>query len=964
MSTEEQDPLMPEDAGEKNGTFSTKSRFTPRSVFLDHFSLESPSDGVQFRNHAIRVFSSGTEQFQVVEEKEDDNESVLNEGKDKLRLKARTSSDGSSGLSMLRAAYSLVAVLMMGFLLIFALQVILFLFVSLVTEGGLTSNQSLNYPHVFGTILSTPVFVYGLASSLTMATEFVADTWRGHSFLRTIVDASVFIDWYSFITFFGVPLSVMLYQMFTGDISSSDSNWWQYTAFAWFVSISLAYCIFCFAVFCMEVWGALELLSHHPNFPMVDVTLLNMGKLLKRAILLRQLQQYSGQVHRTFYIEGADTLPNNNESISDENADDEFVQETYSWYSRLMVKYAEADNGSGKQFFIEYDTPKRQFNVEDVLDRTVFVTDSTWNLEKFYCRRSRARTVMVVNGPSRIKQSQMFSSVACAVLGNILSIVFVAALLRWGGASIPVLAILTALYVAFNWNAWIRIYSLYDSYRDTLRKNANNVTDDSQVIYQVTETHRLTHPTEKTCWIMFVAEIWFFFAFPLWMLYDIGNHAIAYLFIILGVFSACRYYFNAPVVLTELGSLDLLDPEFIRTKAAVDEQDQRAVALASEEDWRAKNTLSKIVGHVSQGSRRDTWVSIIFTFVMIFLFLFLSAFAAGSNTGAEQHTDNILKDFRYVPKNGTFQYPTCVMTADFAIPTIDGASSETTLADYAYIASIAYTAPESMPNVLAAWFGDDLVVDNVDLVNEFRSTLEEDSAVHFKLLTFPTANPDFAVVTIRGTNNGWDMISDAQLWSAAYLSQAVRSIVPLGEVWNPILETLVGIIGLLQDASLRKVAFYTSTSGFVNWLRDEKKLFPKLRVTGHSLGGGLAMITGAQTHTPAIGLSGPNTIITRKTLTPPVTLDELNSYTFNIMPDRDPVAVIDDPAKNVQKIACTAASNNFVDCHTSTRSLCEIQYTCGSGPRPTLCDCAVQFGYPTPEAVGDRTFEEACGVKT
>lgn len=120
------------------------------------------------------------------------------------------------------------------------------------------------------------------------------------------------------------------------------------------------------------------------------------------------------------------------------------------------------------------------------------------------------------------------------------------------------------------------------------------------------------------------------------------------------------------------------------------------------------------------------------------------------------------------------------------------------------------------------------------------------------------------------------------------------------------------------------------------------------------------MITGAQTATPAIALSGPNTIITRATLDPPVTVENLNTYTFNIVPDRDVVPMIDDKAKNYQRISCKAASNNFVDCHTSLRSLCDILYTCGSGPRPVLCDCALFYGYPEPEPTGDRTFAEAC----
>ena len=120
------------------------------------------------------------------------------------------------------------------------------------------------------------------------------------------------------------------------------------------------------------------------------------------------------------------------------------------------------------------------------------------------------------------------------------------------------------------------------------------------------------------------------------------------------------------------------------------------------------------------------------------------------------------------------------------------------------------------------------------------------------------------------------------------------------------------------------------------------------------------MITGAQTQTPAIALSGPNTMISRKTMEPPVTVDQLNRYTFNVVPSRDVVPMIDDLAKNYQRIDCRADANNFIDCHTAVRSVCDILYTCGSGPRPVLCSCALQYGYPEPEPTGNRTFVEAC----
>ena len=140
-----------------------------------------------------------------------------------------------------------------------------------------------------------------------------------------------------------------------------------------------------------------------------------------------------------------------------------------------------------------------------------------------------------------------------------------------------------------------------------------------------------------------------------------------------------------------------------------------------------------------------------------------------------------------------------------------------------------------MPELLDAWFGKDVAQDNNAFVEEYRSGLETDSAVHYKLITFPKLDPEFAIVDIRGTNNGWDMISDAQLWSAAWLAQAVRAFLPLGAIWSPIIDNVVEMIGVLQTKTLRQVAFYVQTAGFVEHLKD-KGMFKNLRVTGHSLG--------------------------------------------------------------------------------------------------------------------------------
>lgn len=44
---------------------------------------------------------------------------------------------------------------------------------------------------------------------------------------------------------------------------------------------------------------------------------------------------------------------------------------------------------------------------------------------------------------------------------------------------------------------------------------------------------------------------------------------------------------------------------------------------------------------------------------------------------------------------------------------------------------------------------------------------------------------NYAYVCIRGTINNWDMLTDAQLWSAAALMQILREMLPLGDMWTP-----------------------------------------------------------------------------------------------------------------------------------------------------------------------------------
>ncbi len=127
-----------------------------------------------------------------------------------------------------------------------------------------------------------------------------------------------------------------------------------------------------------------------------------------------------------------------------------------------------------------------------------------------------------------------------------------------------------------------------------------------------------------------------------------------------------------------------------------------------------------------------------------------------------------------------------------------------------------------------------------------------------------------------------------------------------------------------------------------------------------ALGGGIAMIAAAQLHVPGIGLSAPNTIISRMTFDPMIPLEALQKFTFNIIPDRDVVPRVDDRTDNYQRIKCRTKPHEFVGCHSATRSLCEILYTCGSSNRPIPCDCVNEFGFDVPKSERGLNFTDDC----
>ena len=241
----------------------------------------------------------------------------------------------------------------------------------------------------------------------------------------------------------------------------------------------------------------------------------------------------------------------------------------------------------------------------------------------------------------------------------------------------------------------------------------------------------------------------------------------------------------------------------------------------------------------------------------------------------------------------TLEYTSCQLGGEIHPP--DG--TKASLADFAFLSKAAYWTDNEAEIATKAWFRNANNMVEGSTTAAFKKNYEDangTSPVEYKFFGFPDAfdGKGVGVVSIRGTTgNGFDALSDAHLWSAAALAQWIRAIMPLGSFFTPVLQYLVEVVSSIESNHLAEIAYYRQTSAFVDHVdnqgNDSERKYEHIMITGHSLGGGLAMISGAQQKVPAVALSGPNAVISRRTFRPSISKSDLEKYTFNIVPDRD-----------------------------------------------------------------------------
>ncbi len=613
--------------------------------------------------------------------------------------------------------------------------------------------------------------------------------------MRTVVDCkSTMVDWLFFLVFIGAPVCVGSVALCTG-----TSEWWTITSITWFVLIFAYYVVFAISAVYYEVDGCLELIRYHPKLRdnnIADMSEYNITTFL-RAIRLRMKQRLSGHKDISYTTHGSDPHPDNM------SYDEVRKKDSYQSSTGIFSKFTQSSFMSS--FYTVLDEPKREYNVEDVLEYTPYITGQSWGLESIFCRNRDTRFIAIINGMGALSKEQIKSSIACFGVGGFLFLFAIISLLVWFGLPNSAIGIVVLLYLVFLYKSMQSSLGLRATYKSVMTQEENrgsvNENRKSDALYQVEESFRITEPKVGVCWVVLGLEVLFFFIIPLIALFRSSNNRVGIVFIIMGIIYLLRDVCNAPACLRELGSLDGME---------LNNREKDGAA-----DWREKHRFGKIIGEISVGNRSNFWFRIFVFLAVAFCLLLVSAFALGSGTGSTEAIDFASSDEFAYEGSKALNYASCALA-----PTDN--SGNFSLADFSFLSVAASLDDDAAATSLEDWFVD-TEVENLDSnVAEFQESYQSEhgaSAVLYKLFDFP--DQELKIVAVRGTSNAWDALADAQLWSSAVLSQLLRALLPFGTWWTPILPHIVKAISVIEDKALEDVSYYRETTTFVESLKDE-----------------------------------------------------------------------------------------------------------------------------------------------
>ena len=753
----------------------------------DSYTLPNPSSTVKFENNRDTfIFCDGTKQI-VIQKKDTEDDTYY----------AKQYDEGTFSLLFVRLGYATIATFMAGFLFAFCIQVLLYLFLGVLTQSGLMQKQKFAIGGFFGTILATPLLVLGMANAMTIAIAFVMDTFNGQRFMKTFYKwSSVLIEWVTFAVFIGIPLMVGCISLYAG-----SENWYEITLLTSIICVFVYYLVFLFLSIASEIRGAFELLQHNTESDNDgdNDTILSM---LKCIILMKQMQRLSGHKMAVHTIESKNGNLESPKTVQDLPEGVKATKGLWASLTKVFVWigfYSENDDAN----------QERVWALEEVIENSPFVTRQSWGLEKVFCRNRKLRSAAIVTSTQNdshigLGENQMNSSFAYlfVVLGLTLLALFAG--LAWIQASVASYFIACFVYLVVMSKQILGAYRLHKHVRKTKEYTAETT---EVALFHVHDYFIWTKPKPWLCWLELSAEFVFLFILPVSTLFITKNIGVGIVYIIVALITSIRTYFNVRTCLLEFGPLD------------------RHFRRDTEKNWRRKHSIAQVMKEVGTGFKSQFWTAVLGVFIVIFCILFVGVVATSFGVEPDEPALKVAVDVEYPGVEG-FRYASCEIQNTFNITSQNGIS----LVDAAFLSSIAYEKNESVQSSITRWFQGALVKDHEnDYLKDFKEWYGGDNVV-YKFIGFPDL--DLGVVTIRGTSSALDTLADAQLWSGAMLLQAVRTMLPFGHRFTPALEYLNYAMSFLETGNIRDKAFYQETTAFVKNI-TEQNIYSKLFLTGH-----------------------------------------------------------------------------------------------------------------------------------
>lgn len=478
---------------------------TTTTTFADHFSLRKPAHEIRYRSNRLRVYELTNDQIVLREEV------IGTKGQQQITLERIPGAN--FGVYILRALYTLVALLMVTMLIVFGGQVILFQCLEIPS----TSTNDLNGAVVLATLLGLPILLYGNASMMVMATAFLFDIWRGHLLYRQMLGwTQLQMEWASFAQYLCIPLVAMIATTFAG-----VDNWWEVTSLAWYIGMLLSFGVFAALVTYHEVtfcWNLMR--NQHPDASFTE--------LMKITIMATTKQRFAGISSQKYLV----TDPN---ALADQGGNDDSASKS------RMGPYACSTLCCSGPVFDKLDPPQRRYGVEEVTrDQPMIVTKNSWSLEKLFCRPGSARTMYVLDKDDTNGMSaELLSTLVCTTLGLTLVTLAVAGFMTSMDLNaviviVAVVLILLAIVVPAAWSA-SRLY----------RRVPKQKQSDDQMLYQLVRTYTVAEPKNWYCLLRQFLDVAAFFLWPTISLYATGLPKNATIMLVFGIFTGLRINFNA-----------------------------------------------------------------------------------------------------------------------------------------------------------------------------------------------------------------------------------------------------------------------------------------------------------------------------------------------------------------------------------------------------------------------------------